>query len=358
LKITVDKKSIEVSIILMGLFIAENLEYINETYKELGLSQTKEVNDFLKVIQKNKIINKEKLSYYFKNYDIYNNSVNYCINYMMDIDYKGKNFKDVIEELCNKDKQDIFNDIIFSISETKLRSGKKAREYVSSLVYIDEEIVMEHINDFEGFYEYKWKLAELMSKGEAIYKEFAEFLIECRNILEPHMEKLINIGEKWANYLENELSSKGIEFINSIIKVNYDGVESIVVHPKVIESYNCIVYSSEDFSELELEFGYRIFDLIDSFQGKDEDEWFANVLKCLSDGSRYEMLRLLSQREMYGGELAAAMNLSVGTISYHTTNLLFTGLIKEKKVNSRIYYEVDKEKLLKWSKIFEETFKS
>ena len=358
MKITVERKSIEVGILLMGLFVAENLESINETYKAMGLCHRKEIEDFCKLIIKDKRINKEKLSYYFKNYDLYGNTMIYSINCIMNMNCLDKSFQEFSEELCNKSRQEILKDIILCISEAKFRSGKKAREYVKSLGYINEEIVMEHLNDIKDFYEYKWKLVELMNKGQVIYKEFSQFFAECRDILKPHLEELTIIGEQWADYLEEQLSAQGVEFINSIIEVNYEGVENIIVYPKVVECYNCFFSFSEENNDLKLEFGYRLFDLIDSFQGKNEEEWFFNVLKCLSDGSRYEMLRLLSKKEMYGGELAAAMKLSVGTISYHTTNLLFTGLIKEKRVNSRIYYEADKEKLLKWSKIFKERFKS
>ena len=357
MKITVERKSIEVGILLMGLFVAVNLECTNETYKAMGLCQRKEIEDFCRAVKKEKKINKEKLSYYFKNYDLYDNTLIYSFNCIMVVDCIGKSFEEVNEELCNKSKKEILKDIILCITEAKFRSGKKAREYVKSLEDINEEIVMEHINGIKDFYEYKWKLAELMNKGQTIYKEFAQFLAECREILKPHIEKMITIGEQWADYLEEQLSMKGVEFIDSIIKVNYEGVENIIVYPKVIECYNCFFSSPEESNDLQLEFGYRVFDIIDSFQGKNEEEWFLNVLKCLSDGSRYEMLRLLSEKEMYGGELAGAMKLSVGTISYHTTNLLFTGLIKEKRVNSRIYYEADKEKLLKWSRLFEERFK-
>ncbi len=349
----------EVSIIVESLLFAENLEFINEAYKSQGLFQTKEINDLLKIIHKNKRINKEKLSYYFKNYDLYNNPTDIPEHCIMDFDYSGKDFDEFIEGLCNKDKKDILKEIIFSVTLAKLRSVEKASAYVDSLEYIDEKIVMENINEIKGFYEYKWKLAELISNGEAIYKEFAGFLMECREILKSPMEKLIKMGEKWADYLEGELEANGIEFItNTIIKISYDKSTNMVVYPKVIACYNCILYPSKDSSKLELELGYRVFDMVKSFKGKDEEEWIFNVLKSLSDGSRYEILRLLSQKKMYGGELAGVMKLSVGTISYHTSNLLLTGLIKEKRVNSRIYYESDKEKLLKWSKIFEKTFKS
>ena len=357
MNITVERRSIELGVLLMGLFLAENIDYIDEAYKTMGLRQTKELYDFTKIIKREKAIDKEKLSYYFKNYNIYNNSLNYCINCIMDINCDGKNFEEYIEAIRSKNKKDIFKHIIFSISEAKSRSGKKAREYVNSLEKIDEEVVMEHINGIKDFYEYKWKLAELMNKGQIIYKEFAQFLGECREILKPHIEKMITIGEQWADYIDEQLSIKGVEFINSIIETDFNGVESIVIYPEVIECYNCCFYSKEGTSSVDIEFGYRVYDLINSFKGKDEDGWFFNVLKCLSDGSRYEMLRVLSEKEMYGGELAAAMKLSVGTISYHTTNLLVTGLIKEKRVNSRIYYETDKEKLLKWSRLFEERFK-
>jgi len=67
------------------------------------------------------------------------------------------------------------------------------------------------------------------------------------------------------------------------------------------------------------------------------------IIRSLSDASRYEITKLLSQREMFGTELATEMKLSVGTISHHIKILVTSGAINEKRVGNRIYYETNKE---------------
>ena len=69
----------------------------------------------------------------------------------------------------------------------------------------------------------------------------------------------------------------------------------------------------------------------------------SNILKLLSDKSRFEILQRLSQREYYGLELAGEMKLTSGTISKHLNVLFSYGLLNLRRVDNRIYYRTDEE---------------
>ena len=78
-----------------------------------------------------------------------------------------------------------------------------------------------------------------------------------------------------------------------------------------------------------------------------------NFFKVLSDKKRYEILKLLSDRDWYARELAEHFDVTTSTISYHLSQLYDLGIISFKEgKNNRVYYNLQKEKL---KKIFQGT---
>lgn len=67
--------------------------------------------------------------------------------------------------------------------------------------------------------------------------------------------------------------------------------------------------------------------------------------KVFSDGSKLEILRLLSQRSYINRELAEALELSTATISHHMSVLTELGLVRTTISANRILYDLNREKL-------------
>lgn len=66
-----------------------------------------------------------------------------------------------------------------------------------------------------------------------------------------------------------------------------------------------------------------------------------NILKLLSDKSKFDLLRRMTGRRCYGLELANEMGLTSGTISKHLSTLFSCGLLNLQRVNNRVYYQTD-----------------
>lgn len=69
-------------------------------------------------------------------------------------------------------------------------------------------------------------------------------------------------------------------------------------------------------------------------------------LKVISDQSKYEILKLLKERMMYGQEIANRMKLTTPTISYHMDTLVSLGIVTVKKQDNRVYYGLNKEAII------------
>lgn len=66
-----------------------------------------------------------------------------------------------------------------------------------------------------------------------------------------------------------------------------------------------------------------------------------NILKLLSDKSKFDLLRRMTGHRCYGLELANEMGLTSGTISKHLSTLFSCGLLNLQRVNNRVYYQTD-----------------
>lgn len=76
-----------------------------------------------------------------------------------------------------------------------------------------------------------------------------------------------------------------------------------------------------------------------------EKQDMLNYAKVLSDGSKLEILRLLSQRSYINRELAEALGLSTATISHHMSVLTELGLVRTAISANRVLYDLNRDKL-------------
>jgi len=88
---------------------------------------------------------------------------------------------------------------------------------------------------------------------------------------------------------------------------------------------------------------HEIYDNADS-----SNEKASQFLKCLSDGTKQAILQLLKNEPMYGGQLAEKLNCSSANISQHMSVLGNLGVIRYKKENNRLYFELNKEAIHKY----------
>ena len=79
-------------------------------------------------------------------------------------------------------------------------------------------------------------------------------------------------------------------------------------------------------------------------------------MKAMGDGSRYEILSLLNEKDMYGQELAEAINLSTATISHHMNLLHTLGVVTVEKIDNRMYYKLRREAFKRFIKDFSGDF--
>ena len=66
------------------------------------------------------------------------------------------------------------------------------------------------------------------------------------------------------------------------------------------------------------------------------------VLSSISNPTRFLIMSILCEKEMYVGQLIDELGTSKGNISQHLRILFDRGLIKSRKTGNRVYYSLEK----------------
>jgi len=67
----------------------------------------------------------------------------------------------------------------------------------------------------------------------------------------------------------------------------------------------------------------------------------SDVFKALSDPTRRQILRRLSERNMTAGEIAEGFQISKPSISHHLTVLKHSGLVSDERQGQNIVYSIN-----------------
>lgn len=82
---------------------------------------------------------------------------------------------------------------------------------------------------------------------------------------------------------------------------------------------------------------------------------FEQTFKALSDPVRREILEMLKEGALSGGEIAGKFDMTQATVSYHLSILKKANLIYERKEKNFIYYDLNAsvfEEMILWLKQF------
>ena len=84
-------------------------------------------------------------------------------------------------------------------------------------------------------------------------------------------------------------------------------------------------------------------------------ETVGNMLKCIGDKKRLEILRRLSRESSYGLELAEVMGVDSGHMSRILSQMHSYGFLQEEKDRLRVYYRTDREAIHNFLELVEDT---
>lgn len=350
--IIIKKKSIEINLI-MDIFAGyENKERLDLEFRKMGIDLPKEClrvyNDIDKCDDKFKAL----VKYYFtietdeldKLYYVSTFLNLSLMSYDLDFEEYINRFKSLTKEKILKN---IFATIMF-IDDDAIKY-KDAINLLDENYYLNEEMVIKRLDESRLNYSLKWKLYKLINSYEQDINNIIYILKEFRNIESESYEKLVDISYKWADEVKDIFDKRGTEYLAYLDKnLDFSNIKKIYVSPVAgYRSYNFEGKFLRD-DEFDVSIGYNIEKTLDRFRRGKSEEWFKDVLKLLADPTRYKILKLLSKKNMYSGELAIETGMSQGTISHHMSSLVLYDLVEDFRQDGRMYYKLNKEKFKSW----------
>ncbi|WMJ90498.1 ArsR/SmtB family transcription factor [Anaerocolumna sp. MB42-C2] len=316
-------------------------DYSKELYKE-------RYDLILKIyyyVTENMRFEKDKLDFYFKelgnskmsisNYllPIYS-AVQFCTLKEYEEDAKGKSGSQIIKEF-----DDILSQYYYIGESGEERKAESFEDLVRCMDTADLST------------EDKWKIVQVYLEREkhieevcSILKGIIKLLKECRN----EVKKLeTEFYEYWTDYMcRADLLKELQDYTNIRWKYNEEGT---YILPTIFMPQS-ISFSIKDENENKPDV-IRLGVILDSnlyFKPAEvNSEKLNNVLKLLSDKSKFEILKYIKDKPAYGFEIANAFNLSTSTISYHMKSLITENLIKLEKDANKIYYSLNKDNINK-----------
>ena len=80
------------------------------------------------------------------------------------------------------------------------------------------------------------------------------------------------------------------------------------------------------------------------------------AMRLIVEKTKFEILRAICEKPLYGGEIAARLGLTAATVSHHIADLTGCGLISVAPEGARVYYAANKEKLAALIEAFKQNF--
>jgi len=195
--------------------------------------------------------------------------------------------------------------------------------------HLEQEGKLRALQLFYDFDKYRTYAQALLQHAEGLLKaKVGEYTKDIR----AHMDIL---ERDWlANDAANIKSILGFEINDGLLYNIYPGIYQT----------NSIRLTATPISEPYIIMGMGVLALKEVYDNAETDnEKAAQFLKCLSDGTKQTILQLLKNESLYGGQLAEKLNCSSANISQHMSALSNLGVIRYKKENNRVYFELNKD---------------
>lgn len=335
----------------------EKVEGLKTMLKKMDIDSEKyfsrELRDFFSFIEKFKAENNvsmERLRKYFLAVEV--NSFSYIADIILgNMDYeellKIKEISTTMEEAILQElmmKEFLCNFDCFT-KESFIKENKKIENVKATFMsYL--------INETSFRDEVKWNITLITEAPKKYLMEMIDIVIESTEVFKNCFYILKKEVVEAVDNLKEELS-KNDNYISEItgIKALEGWERDIVIQPSMI-NFNSVVFRSDTSLFFNKErkdnmyFGAKFNELMNpaNWDNK-ESTLLLDRLKCLSDKSKYNIIKMLKKGPMFGQEIAAQLGLTTATVSHHMNTLVLCRFVYIERMDNKVYYNINKEEV-------------
>lgn len=292
---------------------------------------------------------KEEITFYFQREDEEECGLAYFVLLEEDgVAFQGKTteqFKEKLEALSEKEYCEEFSSLLqrqgCSIYESDCEKDR-------TFVEVTKRILKMKLSDTK-----KVKLQDVLWNREEHRKRLLELIDRGVDFLHRFDGQIQEEIEFFISYWSNQFESISFsEYVKKNVQLNIDeniygyeiwanimGANRFSFTRKVEDDGT---YNSKDEVHIGIVFCTGINPISTEKSEKEMETYVNEVLKALSDKSKFEILSYIKDKRAYGSELAKHMGLTTATISHHMSALFTCGLVELSKENNRIFYRENK----------------
>jgi len=202
--------------------------------------------------------------------------------------------------------------------------------------------IMKFLKDQPLDSEIKWNLLCLIEDPKIYVEKFIVLINRYIPLFNEIWAKYKKQFEDFVSWLDHQVKIHGIHYINQNLDIM-------------------------DFSQFdEIHFSYSLFDLSTTYIGSEENQCYLYlgllfqqyvnqridkqdveknlmVYKNFSDKTRFDIIRMLIEKESFGQEIAERLGITTATVSYHMGYLLGASLVQVTKKRRKVYYSINKD---------------
>lgn len=323
-----------------SIYVACNLDYYYEEVEKMDISIDQEfkklMNDIISLLGDD--IHKYKAYFTISN-------IAYSL---IDIEkiWELENLDKYLKYIESKDNYDIQKSLLsfvdsYGESWIPTMDDEKFKGIIN-----DNNLLFKFLNDKPIPSEEKWTIITIINDVNEFKRTFISLIEEYEKKYSSFIKNYESDINKYTNLLEEEINNKGINMSIPIFQlVSSKEVDTLYIMTSYFQAYTIsqTVKRAEHASYM---FIGKYVDKV--FQSKNRDnsvDKYVSIFKNLSDLNRYKFIKLLSQGEKYGQEIADELNITSATVSYHANNLLITNLLKMERYENKTYYSLNKDTL-------------
>lgn len=225
---------------------------------------------------------------------------------------------------------------------------------IDNFSYVD---YINHINNLDIDNETKYKYVLLCCNIDKAFNEVIGYINETVVLLKEKEKELQKIADEFVKITKEDVEKYGDSFFSKY-DIQVDIPKNIAIGPSIIIPnnlminpynqdneciYSCMGVCVREINNLKKEY------LI-------SDEKTISILKALGDKSKFDILKSIKDKEMYGAEIAKMHNITTATVSHHMSNLYNLSLVNIITNNNRVNYTLNKESIKELINILERIY--
>lgn len=343
---TIKKTPGELYSIFSSLLFACNIDHFkSQIVEQWGMKIDKELEQDMEYIRNHELFDLEETKIFF---NIQLNTQKLFV--VPEFLWNSKNLEEYLQKIKNQNPQEMRQKLIQELNLNYVGQSLDENN-TTNLQLIMNLLKNQHLDS-----EIKWNLLCLIEDPQVYVEKFVTLVNKYLPLFNEIRNKYNKKFEDFIFWLENQIKTYGTDYINQHFPImDFNQFE------KVYFSYSLFTISSTcidtEENQCYLYLGILFQQYVQQRLEQEDVEKHLMVYKNFSDKTRFDIIRLLIEKESFGQEIAERLGISTATVSYHMDYLLGASLVQITRKSRKVFYTINKDQIRKSISFLEQELK-